>query len=78
MLRLGVAYSFQLEARNGDDGWSLAQGNSPPGIGLSARGRLNGIPNQAGVFNFTVQVVKFDSSNAPTKAASQGLPLTVK
>lgn len=75
---VNAAYSFQLQARHSDNQWSLIQGTLPPGIGLSQRGMLSGAPDQAGVFNFTVQVVRTNDFGRPTSSVSQGLSLIVQ
>ena len=77
--KIGTAYNVQLEAKNADEQWSLASGGLPPGIGLTSNGKLSGTPTRAGVFSFTVQVVKHSfGATTPSRSASQGLTLTVR
>jgi hypothetical protein len=44
--------------------WSVADGNLPPGLALSAAGTLTGTPTAPGLFNFTIGVSDQVSSNA--------------
>jgi len=76
--QVGIAYNFQLEANNADDQWTVTQGVLPPGIGLNSRGKLAGFPTQTGVFNFMVQVVKYDFGGSPTKTAVQALSIAIR
>jgi len=53
---VGAAYSQALEAQgDGRIAWSLAEGALPEGLTLSPEGVIAGIPNEMGVFSFTVQ-----------------------
>jgi hypothetical protein len=70
---VGVFYSLNLDSDCGGDTWFLASGGLPPGIALQANGDLEGVPTLAGVFDFTVGVVDFDSGDQ----ASKGFTLTV-
>lgn len=73
----GTAYSQTLAARNGVQPytWSLASGNFPPGLSLSAAGVFSGTPSAAGTFTFTVQVT--DSTTPTPQVASQSLTLAI-
>jgi hypothetical protein len=55
---VGVPYARDLVAVGGDGtfAWSLADGALPPGLDLSAAGKLAGTPAEAGMFGFTVGV----------------------
>lgn len=56
---VGQPYSYQITASGGGPPykWSLALGQFPPGLSLNAQtGALTGIPTQAGMYSFTVQV----------------------
>jgi hypothetical protein len=54
----GRPYSFDLGAANatGASAFSLVSGALPPGLSLSASGRLGGFPSGAGAFAFRVRV----------------------
>jgi hypothetical protein len=56
----GVFYSTQLNASGGVQpyDWSLSPGSNPlpSGLSLGSDGTLDGMPNAAGVFNFSVRV----------------------
>lgn len=75
---LGVAYSQTAQAAGGTTPytWSVASGALPTGLFLDASsGALSGSPQQAGAFNFTLQV---QDSAAPTPAtATRPFTLTV-
>ncbi len=69
-------YSAALSASNGIGpyNWSIASGDLPAGITLNAgSGLLSGLPTQAGIFRFTVQLVD-TSNNAST---TQTLAVTI-
>jgi hypothetical protein len=52
-----TAYSQQLTATGLENPqYSLISGNFPPGLTLSASGRISGTPTVAGTYTFTVQV----------------------
>ncbi|HUO29752.1 MAG TPA: putative Ig domain-containing protein [Bryobacteraceae bacterium] len=55
---VGTAYSQTLAATGGTApySWSIAAGALPGGLSFSAAGVINGTPNAAGTFTFTVQV----------------------
>lgn len=53
---------FQAESGNGALKWSLASGSLPPGLTLTAQGRLQGSPRSMGSFTFTVSVTDSDAS----------------
>ncbi len=71
---VGVAYAASFSASGGTPGYrfSIAGGNLPSGLTLSANGNLTGTPTQAGQFKFTVQVT--DSAGATT---SSGFVVTI-
>ena len=56
--RATVEYGVQLEASGSSAAavWTVSDGSLPPGLGLSATGRLAGTPVAAGSFTFTVRV----------------------
>ena len=54
---LSTAYSQQITATGLENPqYSLISGNFPPGLTLSAAGRISGTPAVAGTYTFTVQV----------------------
>jgi hypothetical protein len=56
---VGTPYSFQFLAEEGcppSYRFSLSSGNLPPGLRVTREGKLTGIPTQAGLFDFYVQV----------------------
>ena len=65
----GMAYSDQLSAANGDDvyTWSLASGELPPGLSLTAQGAIEGTPLAQGHFDFVARVA--DGAGAQRDAA---------
>ncbi len=69
-----MAYSHQLTVENGTAPftWSFTGGTLPPGVALSATGRLSGTPTGAGTFSFTVQV-----TDASGSSATRAVTLTV-
>ncbi len=75
--RVGEPYDFQIMA-DGDDAWSVVTGTLPPGISLSADGRLTGVPLLAGDFAFTVRIVDEGFLFAPSKDTDVGLLLTIQ
>ncbi|HEV2385858.1 MAG TPA: putative Ig domain-containing protein, partial [Candidatus Acidoferrales bacterium] len=72
----GQPYSATLQASGGTSpySWSLAAGQLPAGLTLSATGQLSGTPASAGQSSFTVQVT--DGSSLQ-QSASAALVLTV-
>ncbi len=74
---LGTSYGpvgLQATGGDGEFHWSLLSSNLPPGLTLSDGGAIQGIPNQAGVYDFTVQVADGES---PAITASIPLRITV-
>ena len=71
--QIGIKYSQTLKAEgSGKTSWTVASGSLPDGLSLASTGSINGIPNSAGTFNFTVQV-----SNG-TRTATQALTIKIK
>jgi large repetitive protein len=71
----GIMYSQAIQAAgvNSSCSWKILEGNLPSGLNLQAsEGSINGMPNTAGTFNFTVQV------SDGTRTASQPLSITIK
>jgi large repetitive protein len=69
-----VAYSTTLAASGGGSAaksWSLSGGQIPPGLSLSADGRISGTPAAPGTFTFSVTVSSGSSS------ASKNLSITI-
>lgn len=68
------SYSFDLQVVSGDPPivWSLVSGSLPPGVTLSTTGRLQGAPQDAGSFVFSVRVTDGDGD-----VDEQSLTLTV-
>lgn len=68
-----VAYGASLTATGGGSTktWSVSGGALPPGLALSAGGRITGTPTAAGTYDFTVAV------RSGTSTASRGLRITV-
>jgi hypothetical protein len=66
---VSIAYSQTLAATGGASPytWSVTGGKAPPGLTLAANGSLNGTPNTAGAFNFTVQAT--DSNHVTVSTA---------
>ena len=65
---VGSAYSAQLAAAMDPPlTWSLAEGNLPAGIGLSAGGLLSGAPSATGNFSFTIRVTSDFPSQESTR-----------
>lgn len=62
--RVGEPYEAALAATGGDGtyAWTLAAGSLPPGIALSAEGRLSGTPSVSGTFDITVRVTSAGGS----------------
>ncbi len=75
--KVGEPYDFQIEADAGDR-WSVVTGTLPPGISLSAEGRLSGVPLQAGDFAFTVRIQDEGFLFTPSKDTDVGLLLTIQ
>jgi Putative Ig domain len=71
-----VAYSSSLSASGGTAPytWSIASGQLPAGITLSASGALSGTPTAAGTAYFTVKVA---DSSSPTQTVSVNLDIVV-
>jgi hypothetical protein len=65
-------YSFQAEGGSPPYVWSLNEGNLPPGLTLTDAGRLNGVPTNAGTYNFAIQV-----TDAVSRIAKQSYSLKV-
>jgi hypothetical protein len=72
---VGVAYSLRLivEGNTGAATWSVSPGSAmPPGLALTAAGRITGTPTTAGVFSFTVV-----ATDAASNAVSRTFSLTI-
>lgn len=61
-----VFYNQQLTAAGGTPGytWILTNGQLPPGLSLSTSGLVSGVPNNSGIYSFSVQAT--DSQNLST------------
>jgi hypothetical protein len=71
---VGSSYSVQFQASADPPlAWSLASGNLPTGISLSASGLLLGTPTATGTFSFTVKV----TSETPSQEAMRSYQLVV-
>jgi hypothetical protein len=70
---IGTSYSQTLQASGGSGSyqWSVAGGQLPPGVSLSAGGTISGTPTTAGIFNFTLAVA------SGTLSAQRALTITV-
>ncbi len=69
----GVAYrSTQLEAAGADGPvtWTLAGGTLPPGMRLTSRGEVTGVPAAAGFYTFTAQASDGDAADEQPLAIS--------
>jgi len=73
----GSRYTTGLQASGGvaPYQWAVVGGSLPSGLGMSANGTIDGIPNFAGASTFVVQVV--DSSNPP-RTDSRLLTLSIR
>ena len=67
---VGASYSASLAAEGGTTpySWSLAGGNLPPGLSLTAAGVVTGTPTAGGTYGFTVSVS--DSATPPASATA--------
>jgi len=67
--RVGISYTAPLLALGcpGPYNWRLASPSLPAGIQLAAGGVLNGVPQQAGTYHFTVAVADGESPPASTE-----------
>lgn len=66
---VGTPYSFQFLAEEGcppSYKFRLSAGNLPPGLRVTEDGKLTGVPTQAGVFDFYVEVVD-DCGSQPSQ-----------
>jgi hypothetical protein len=66
---VGTPYSFQFLAEEGcppSYRFRLSSGNLPPGLRVTQDGKLTGIPTQAGVFDFFVEVAD-DCGSLPSQ-----------
>lgn len=76
--QLGVPYQGTLRATGGARPlfWTLAQGRLPPGLFLDSRtGRLVGVPQEVGRFQFVVQVM---DSGRPLRSVRAPITLLVE
>jgi len=64
-------FSHTLRSTRGTATWSLAAGNLPTGLSLSANGVISGIPRAQGSFTFTVR-----ATNAAGRAATRQITLS--
>jgi hypothetical protein len=73
---VGTSYSATLQASGGTTPytWSIASGQLPTGLSLSAGGQISGTPSASGTYNFTAKVT--DSSN-PIQSATSALSITI-
>ena len=73
----GTSYSQTLTATGtAPINWSLASGNLPTGLNLSAAGAISGTPTEAGTFNFTVQATNSAGSDTKTLSIMITQPVT--
>ncbi|OLD70751.1 MAG: hypothetical protein AUI45_03705 [Acidobacteria bacterium 13_1_40CM_2_56_11] len=72
----GAPYSLALTSSGGNApiAWSLASGQLPPGITLSAAGILSGSPTSTGLFSFAVKAV---DSSSPQQSATASFTISV-
>ncbi len=70
---VGVRYFAELDSDCGGDDWFYQSGDLPPGIGVQINGDVQGVPNTAGLYIFTVLVLDYGSG----EAASQGLAIQI-
>ncbi len=75
--RVGVEYSTVFGSHCGGNIWSIDSGALPPGLTLHDNGRLDGIPTEAGTFNFNVNVFKNASIGDSAESVSKGFSLTI-
>ncbi len=66
---LGKPYNVSLAATGGDGDytWSIRSGGLPPGLALTGKGVIGGVPTSTGTFNFVAEVV--DSEDTPVTAS---------
>jgi hypothetical protein len=76
---VGVAYASQLAATPGDGAshWSIASGNLPAGLALSATGMLSGTPSASGSVSVTVRVADSDTNSGASDEDSLVLSVSV-
>ena len=63
---VGASYTQMLSAAGGTApyAWSISAGSLPPGLSILSSGTINGIPNTAGIFSFTIRVTDASSTVA--------------
>jgi hypothetical protein len=73
---VGLPYSHSFTARGGTGSysWSIASGELPPGLALSADGTVSGIPTDPGAYSFTIAVADAD---APAVTATCSIEIVV-
>jgi uncharacterized protein (TIGR03437 family) len=75
--RINTPYDMTLTAQGGASpySWDIVQGSGtlPPGITLSAQGRLQGTPSSGGIFPLTIRV-----TDASGNSYSASLPLRIE
>lgn len=72
-----IAYSANLSASGGTSpyGWSIASGQLPAGLSLSATGAITGAPSTVGQSTFVAQVT--DSSSPTPQTATQSFSISI-
>ena len=75
--RINTPYDMTLSAQGGASpySWDIVQGSGtlPPGISISAQGRLQGTPTSGGIFPLTIRV-----TDASGNSYSSSLPLRIE
>lgn len=75
---VGTEYTAALTAGHGSSlAWTVSKGTLPPGIELDPDGSLNGTPEEAGKFHFTLTVTD-TTDTANTVSASKDFTLIVE
>ncbi len=76
---VGQHYEQRLTTTcEGDLAWFLFSGEIPPGIALFSDGILDGVPELAGVYNFTVGLDRIDDNIETTSSAAKSFTVTIR